>query len=142
MEECKSSATPVNQKEKFCREDAAKKVDEMLFRSLIGCLMYLTVTRPDIMHSIVWARCVDDMRSTSGYCFSLGSGFFSWFSKKKEIIVQSTAEAEYVAAATDVNQTIWIRKIMADLHIEQEERFLWIIKLQFQFPITWQNKAF
>nr|KYP62375.1 Retrovirus-related Pol polyprotein from transposon TNT 1-94 [Cajanus cajan] len=52
MGECKSAATPMNQKEKFCREDGAEKVDEKLFRSLIGCLMYLTATRPDIMHSV------------------------------------------------------------------------------------------
>jgi len=27
-----------------------------------------------------WAGCVDDMRSTSGYCFTMGSGIFSWCS--------------------------------------------------------------
>ncbi|KAL0306277.1 UNVERIFIED_CONTAM: Secreted RxLR effector protein [Sesamum radiatum] len=30
-----------------------------------------------------WAGSVDDMKSTSGYTFSLGSGIFSWASKKK-----------------------------------------------------------
>ncbi|XP_057416150.1 secreted RxLR effector protein 161-like [Lotus japonicus] len=168
MKECHPTATPMNQKEKFCKEDGAEKIDEKLYRSLIGCLMYLTSTRPDIMHSVSllsrymhcpseihfqaakrilryvrgttdygiryrqvksfsfhgysdsdWAGCVDDMRSTSGYCFTLGSGVFSWCSKKQEIIAQSTAEAEYVAAAAAVNQTLWIRKIMADLHMEQ-----------------------
>ena len=29
-----------------------------------------------------WVGCVDDMRSTSDYCFSFGSGFFSLYSKK------------------------------------------------------------
>lgn len=37
-----------------------------------------------------WAGCVDDMRSTSGYCFSFGSAIFSWCSKKQEVIAQST----------------------------------------------------
>jgi hypothetical protein len=61
------------------------------------------------------------MRSTSGYCFSFGSAIFSWSSKKQEVIAQSTAEAEYVAATAAVNQAIWIRKLMADLQMEQKE---------------------
>ena len=52
MEECKPTATPMIQMEKFCKEDGAEKVDERLYRSLIGCLMYLTTTRPDIMHAV------------------------------------------------------------------------------------------
>ncbi|XP_048234294.1 secreted RxLR effector protein 161-like [Ricinus communis] len=50
MEAWKLTATPMNQKEKFLKEDGAKKVDDKLYRSLIGCLMYLTATKPDIMH--------------------------------------------------------------------------------------------
>ena len=99
---------------------------------MIGCLMYLTVTRPDIlnvvsilsqfihcaseMHLKIAKRVIryvkgtcdfgikfmrskefelvgflnsdwggsidDDMRSTSGYCFTFGYGFFSWCLKK------------------------------------------------------------
>ena len=39
FEECKAASTPLNQKEKLCKEDGADKVDEGYFRSLIGCLM-------------------------------------------------------------------------------------------------------
>lgn len=39
----------MNQKEKFSKVDGAKKIDESQYRSLIGCLMYFTATRPDIM---------------------------------------------------------------------------------------------
>ena len=52
MEECKPTSTPMNQKEKFCKEDGAEKVYEGLYRSMIGCLMYLTATRPDIIHVV------------------------------------------------------------------------------------------
>jgi hypothetical protein len=170
MEDCKSMTTPMNLKEKFSKEDGADKVDEAIYRSLIGCLMYLTATRPDIMHAVSllsrfmhcaseihfkaakrvvryikgtlnygikfscaenfelqgyadsdWAGSCDDMKSTSGYCFSFGSGIFSWCSKKQEVIAQSTAEAEYVAATAAANQVLWLRKILADLDMEQRE---------------------
>ncbi|KAL6348561.1 hypothetical protein AAG906_016071 [Vitis piasezkii] len=52
MEECKPTTTPMNQKEKFCKEDGVEKVNEELYRSMIGCLMYLTATRPDIVHVV------------------------------------------------------------------------------------------
>ena len=46
---------------------------------------------------------------------------FSWNSKKQEIVAQSTAEAEYVAAAAAANQAIWLRKILKDLGVQQQE---------------------
>ncbi|KAK9672905.1 hypothetical protein RND81_12G133600 [Saponaria officinalis] len=68
-----------------------------------------------------WAGSVDDMKSTSGYAFTFGSGVFSWNSKKQDIVAQSTAEAEYVAASAAVNQVIWLRKILDDLGYKQNE---------------------
>ena len=62
-----------------------------------------------------WAGSCDDIRSTSGYLFSLDSGCLCWSSKKQEIVAQSTAEVEYVAAATAVNQALWLRKLMTYL---------------------------
>ena len=52
MEECKPTSTPMNQKEKFCKEDGVEKVNEELYKSMIGCLMYLIATRQDIVHVI------------------------------------------------------------------------------------------
>jgi hypothetical protein len=170
MESCKSTSTPMNLKEKFSKNDGTNKADEGQYRSLIGCLMYLTATRSDIAFAVSllsrfmhcaselhlqaakrivryvkgtisygikysylqnfmlhgysdsdWAGSVDDMKSTSGYCFSFGSGMFSWCSRKQDSVAQSTAEAEYAAATAAVNQAIWIRKILVDLHMNQLE---------------------
>ena len=70
-----------------------------------------------------WAGSIDDMKSTSGYAFSLGSGILSWASKQQAIVAQSTAEAEYVVAAEveyvaaveATSQAIWLRKIFKDM---------------------------
>ena len=42
----------MNSKEKLGKEYGVEKVDEAHFRSLVGCLMYLTATRPDILNSV------------------------------------------------------------------------------------------
>lgn len=152
MEDCRSTTTPMNQKEKFSNDNGVEKVDEHYYRSLIGCLMYLTATRPDIMFAVSilsrfmnyssevhlqaakrivryvkgtadygikythsqnfqlqgysdsdWGGSVDDMKSTTGYCFNFGSSVFSWCSRKQDVVAQSIAEAEYVAAVAVVN---------------------------------------
>ena len=51
MEECKSVSTPMNQKEKFSKEEGVDNIDEGYYGSFIGCLMYLTSTRSNILFS-------------------------------------------------------------------------------------------
>ena len=60
------------------------------------------------------------MKNTSGYCFSLGSRNFSWCSKKQDIVAQSTEETEFITAIAAANQTLWLKKIMCDLHMEEK----------------------
>lgn len=50
IDECKAVSTLINQKEKLCKEDGADKVENGYFKSLIGCLMYFTTTRPDMLN--------------------------------------------------------------------------------------------
>lgn len=52
FEDCKAVSTPMHQNEKLCKNDGADKVDEGYYRSMIGCLMYLTATRPDILNAV------------------------------------------------------------------------------------------
>ena len=40
-----------------------------------------------------WVGSAIDRKSTSGCCFSMGSGVISWFSKKKSCVALSTIEA-------------------------------------------------
>ena len=62
-----------------------------------------------------WAGDVNDRKSTSGYLFQISGGAVSWRSKKQECVALSTAEAEYVALASAAQESIWLRKLFADL---------------------------
>ena len=48
MECCKAVETPMQTKEKFSKDDGSPKVSKNLYKSLIGCLMYLIASKPDI----------------------------------------------------------------------------------------------
>ena len=84
-----------------------------------------------------WGGSIDDMRSTPGYCFTFGSSFFfSWCSKKQEIVAQSTTELEFIVATTAVNQTIWLRNILNNLNMEQKESMKILIDNQVAIAIS------
>ncbi|CAL2258258.1 unnamed protein product [Prunus armeniaca] len=61
-----------------------------------------------------WSGSEEDMKSTSGYAFSFGSGAFSWALVKQHSVALSTAEAEYVSAAEATSQAIWLRFVLED----------------------------
>ena len=62
-----------------------------------------------------WAGDVTDRRSTSGYVFCLSEGAISWRSKKQDCVALSTAEAEYVALSSAGQESVWLRKLTAEL---------------------------
>ncbi|XP_062093754.1 secreted RxLR effector protein 161-like [Humulus lupulus] len=121
FEECKDMRTPMNSSEWHLK--AAKRV----LRYVKGTSDFgIKFTRSKEFKLLGfsdsdWGGSIDDMKSTSGYFFTLGSRVFSWSSKKQEIIAQSTTEAEFVAATAAVNQALWLRNFLIDLNMEQEE---------------------
>ena len=50
-----------------------------------------------------------DRKSTSGMAHFLGPCLVSWATKKQHSVAMSTAEAEYVAAASCCAQLLWIK---------------------------------
>ena len=51
-------------------------------------------------------------KSTSGVAFFLGKMLVTWTSKKQSCTSQSTAEAEYVAAAINYTNIVWIKQLL------------------------------
>ena len=66
-----------------------------------------------------WERSDKDEKSTSGGCFSLGSGMISWFSRKHTSISLSTVEEEYIAACSACSEAVWLQKMLGGLFDEE-----------------------
>eukprot|EP00253_Pinus_taeda_P031426 PITA_31426 len=131
MQECKAAITPTVMGLKLSREDSSKDFDPSLYKSIVGSLMYLTATRPDIMYAVsLISRFMEKPKeahwqaakrilSTSGYVFHMGSGAISWASKKQCIVALSTAEVEYVAATAAACQAVWMKRMLRSLGQEK-----------------------
>nr|GEZ05711.1 hypothetical protein [Tanacetum cinerariifolium] len=111
--------TPMVEKSKL----DGKAIDPSHYRGMIGTLLYLTASRPDIQFAICMcaryqarptekhdssvaltavadadhAGCQDTRRSTSGNVQFLGERLISWSSKRKKSAAISSMEAEYIA---------------------------------------------
>jgi hypothetical protein len=87
-------------------------------RGTIAYSLRYTSSGGVILHGLTDSDCmgsVVDRKSTSGYCFSLGSAMISWSSRKQSSIAQSIAEAEYTAASAASREAVWLRKLLSDL---------------------------
>eukprot|EP00253_Pinus_taeda_P002070 PITA_02070 len=62
-----------------------------------------------------WVGSSVDRKSTTGYCFNIGSGMTFWCSRKHKSMALSSAEAGYMVASTTSCETIWLRKLRVNL---------------------------
>ncbi|GJV36247.1 putative ribonuclease H-like domain-containing protein [Tanacetum coccineum] len=126
------ASTPMETSKPLLKDAEAEDVDVYLYRSMIGLLLYLTASRPDIMFDVcLWYPKNSpfyleaysdsdyngaslDRKSTTRGCQFLGSRLISWQCKKQTIVGNSTTKAEYVAAANCCGQVLWIQNQMLD----------------------------
>nr|GEV51158.1 hypothetical protein [Tanacetum cinerariifolium] len=132
MTSCDSVGTPMATKH-LDADLSGTPVDQTKYRSMVGALMYLTASRPDIMHATytihmgLWyskdidfkltafsdsdhAGCLDSRKSTSGGIQFLGGDkLVSWSLKKQDCNLMSSAEAEYVSLSACCAQVLWMR---------------------------------
>ncbi|GJZ81965.1 retrovirus-related pol polyprotein from transposon TNT 1-94, partial [Tanacetum coccineum] len=128
----KKVPTPMVEQAKLKLNLIGKPADHTDYRSMIGSLMYLTSSRPDIMFATcLWypkdsgfdltaysdadhAGCHLDRKSTSGSVQFLGDKLVCWSSKKQNCVSISTAESEYVAVSGCCAQVLWMRTQLTD----------------------------
>nr|GEV86037.1 hypothetical protein [Tanacetum cinerariifolium] len=90
-------------------------VDQTRFRSMVGSLMYVTTSRPDLVFSVcMCARLSRHAKSTSGSAQFLGDKLVSWSSKKQKSTAISTTETEYIAISGCYAQILWMRSQLTD----------------------------
>ncbi|GJY31605.1 retrovirus-related pol polyprotein from transposon TNT 1-94 [Tanacetum coccineum] len=116
FDSCDSVDTPMVEKSKLDEDKEGKTVDPSHYRVMIGTLLYLTTSRPDLQFAIYadHAGCQDTCRSTSGSIQFLGDRLVSWSSKRQKSIVISSTEAEYIAMSGCCAQILWMRSQLTD----------------------------
>ena len=68
----------------------------------------------DALSDSDWAGCPTSRRSHTGFMVRAGGSLVSWTSKRQTTYAQSTAEAEYMAAAATANEIVWWRRLCDD----------------------------
>ncbi|KAL4011127.1 hypothetical protein IC575_028174 [Cucumis melo] len=126
LDQSQHKRTPAATHAKITKDMVGTEVDHKLYRSMIGSLLYLAASRPDIVYAVgICARyqsnprSADDRKSTSGGCFFLRNNLVSWFSKKQNCVSLSTVEAEYIAARSECTQMIWMKNMLNEYGIMQ-----------------------
>ncbi|KAJ9544733.1 hypothetical protein OSB04_024440 [Centaurea solstitialis] len=137
LSEASPMRTPMATSLKLHKDIGGISVESKLYRGMIGSLLYLTASRPNIIYlkktpSVgLWyplhsgfdllaytdsdyGGCQVDRKSTSGSRHFLGGKLVSWSSKKQNCVSTSTAEAEYVAAASCCSQALWMQTQLHD----------------------------
>ncbi|GJX08657.1 hypothetical protein Tco_0196589 [Tanacetum coccineum] len=117
MEFCDPVDTPMVEKSKLDEDIQGKAVDPTHYRGMVGILMYLTSSRPDLDSAIALtafadvdhAGCQDTRRSTSRSMQLLGDRLVSWSSKRQKSATISSTKAEYIALSGCCAQVLWMR---------------------------------
>lgn len=52
LENCKKTETPMSSSSKLDKDEEGKTMDQKLYKSIIGSLLYLTASKPDILFSV------------------------------------------------------------------------------------------
>jgi LPS sulfotransferase NodH len=52
MKDCKRVTTPMKTSCKLRKDDDSKSTDQRKYRSMIGSLLYVKISRPDVMQAV------------------------------------------------------------------------------------------
>ncbi|RVW62724.1 Retrovirus-related Pol polyprotein from transposon RE1 [Vitis vinifera] len=125
MSGCQPVNTPIEKGPNLCVEPHQVSTDKKRYQRLVGRLMYLAHTRPDLAYALSvsievytdvdWGGAMDDGRSTSGYFTFVGGNLVTWKSKKQFVVARSSAEAEFRGMALGLYEALWLRLLLQDL---------------------------
>ncbi|GJU63055.1 retrovirus-related pol polyprotein from transposon TNT 1-94 [Tanacetum coccineum] len=103
LEGSKPMKTPMSSDTKLTRDEECESVDSTEYRGMIGSLLYLTASRPDIMFSVCLCAHFQEDPKTSH--LEVVKSIFRYI-KEKTALAISTTEAEYVSAGKACQQAL------------------------------------
>ncbi|GJU55533.1 retrovirus-related pol polyprotein from transposon TNT 1-94 [Tanacetum coccineum] len=129
--------TPMVERTKLDEDLSGIPVDQTRYRSMVGCLMYLTASRPDLVFVVCMCARYQSKPTkkhleavkrvfrylqgtinmglcTSGSAQFLGDKLVSWSSKKQTSTSISLAKAEYIAMPGCCAHLLWMRSQLSD----------------------------
>ncbi|GJV57833.1 retrovirus-related pol polyprotein from transposon TNT 1-94 [Tanacetum coccineum] len=107
--------TPMVDRLKLDEDLMGIPVDQTRFRGMVGSLMYLTASRPDLVFAV--CMCARYQAKPTKKHFEAIKRVFrlvSWSSKKQRSTAISTTEAEYIAMSRCCAQILWMRSQLKD----------------------------
>nr|GEZ80982.1 uncharacterized mitochondrial protein AtMg00810-like [Tanacetum cinerariifolium] len=121
----KTASTPMETSKPLLKDEDGQEVNVHMYKSMIGSLMHLTSSRPDIMFVVCACACSKDdlyiskettsiRKFTTGGCQFLGCRLISWQCKKQKVVANSTTEVEYVVASSYCGQVLRIQNQLLD----------------------------
>nr|GEU85698.1 retrovirus-related Pol polyprotein from transposon TNT 1-94 [Tanacetum cinerariifolium] len=108
LEDSKPMKTPMSSDTKLTKDEECESVDSTKYQGMIGSLLYLTESRPDIMFSVCLCACFQEAPKTSH------------LEEKQTALVISTTEAEYVSARKACQQVLWMKQDLIDYDMRSD----------------------
>jgi hypothetical protein len=110
MEDSKSMATPMSTTTTFDADEEGEHVDQKEYRSMIGSLLYLTATRPDIRFSVcLCARFQASPRTSHWQAVKQylrhTPDFGLWYSVSSSLALHGFSDADFVGCRLDSKST-------------------------------------
>lgn len=68
-----------------------------------------------------WVGSSVDRKSTSGYCFNVGSEMVFWCSRKQKSVALSFAKEQYMLTSTTTCKFIWLQKLLVSFFRKRME---------------------
>ncbi|GJV07008.1 hypothetical protein Tco_1344664 [Tanacetum coccineum] len=112
LQDYKPMKTPMSTEMKLTKDEEGEYVDNTKYRGMIGSLLYLTASRPDIMFSVcLCPRFQEDPKT-----YHLEA-----VKEKQTALAITTTEAEYVSTGKVCQQALWMKQALIGYGIRLDD---------------------